>query len=82
MSYNTKNYREQGGNKTYIGGEVIIASGAKVSVDPAALIEGLPSGNFTPASSQANSTATTAEDLTTDFNSLLAKLRTAGLMST
>lgn len=29
---------------------------------------------------QADSTATTVADLRTDFNSLLAKLRTAGLM--
>lgn len=33
------------------------------------------------AAAQANSTATTAEDLVTDFNSLLAKLRASGLMA-
>ena len=78
MSYNTKNYREQGGEKTYIGGEVIIAAGAKVLVDPAAVLEGVP----TPAASQAASTALTVEDLVVDFNSLLAKMKAAGLMST
>lgn len=81
MSYNTKNYREQGGEKTVIGGEVILAANAKVTIDPAAIIEGLPGGNFTPAASQVDSTATTIEDLVMDFNALLAKLRSAGLMA-
>ena len=81
MSYNTKNYREQGGEKTVIGGEVILAANAKVTIDPAAIIEGLPSGSFTPAASQVDSTATTIEELVVDFNALLAKLRSAGLMA-
>ena len=81
MSYNTKNYREQGGEKTVIGGEVILAANAKVTIDPAATIEGLPDGNLTPAASQADSTATAIEDLVVDFNALLAKLRSAGLMA-
>lgn len=80
MSYNTKNYREQGGEKTVIGGEVILAANAKVTIDPAAIIDGLPGGNFTPAASQVDSTATTIEELVMDFNALLAKLRSAGLM--
>jgi hypothetical protein len=81
MSYNTKNYREQGGEKTVIGGEVILAANARVTIDPAALIEGLPGGNFTPAAGQGDSTATTIEELVLDFNALLAKLRSAGLMA-
>ncbi len=81
MSYNTKNYREQGGEKTVIGGEVILAATSKVTIDPAAVIEGLPGGNFTPAASQVDSTATTIEELVMDFNALLAKLRSAGLMA-
>ena len=81
MSYNTKNYREQGGEKTVIGGEVILAANAKVTIDPAAIIDGLPGGNFTPAASQVDSTATTIEELVLDFNALLAKLRSAGLMA-
>ena len=81
MSYNTKNYREQGGEKTVIGGEVILAANAKVTIDPAALIEGLPGGSINAAASQANSTATTIEELVVDFNALLAKLRSAGLMA-
>ena len=81
MGYNTENYRQQGGEKTVIGGEVILAATSKVTIDPSAIIEGLPNGNFTPASSQADSTATTIEELVVDFNALLAKLKSAGLMA-
>ena len=81
MSYNTKNYTEQGGEKTVIGGEVILAANAKVTIDPGAVIEGLPSGSFTPAASQIDSTATTIEELVVDFNALLAALKSAGLMA-
>jgi hypothetical protein len=81
MGYNTKNYRQQGGEKTVIGGEVILAATAKLTIDPAALIEGLPGGSINAAASQADSTATTIEELVVDFNALLAKLRSAGLMA-
>lgn len=67
MSYNTKNYTEQGGEKTVIGGTLEIKEGAVVT--------GLPI-----LDNQAASTAATVEDLVTDFNSLLTKLKTAGLM--
>jgi hypothetical protein len=39
----------------------------------------LPAG-FTSAAPQANSTATDVASLVTDFNALLAKLRTAGIL--
>ncbi len=80
MGYNTKNYRQQGGEKTIIGGEVVLAATSKVTIETGAIIEGLPSGSFTPAASQENSTATTIATLVVDFNALLAKLRGAGLM--
>lgn len=67
MSYNTKNYTEQGGEKTVIGGTLEIKDGAVVT--------GLP-----VLDNQAASTAATVEDLVTDFNALLTKLKTAGLM--
>ena len=72
MSYNTKNYTEQGGEKTVIGGTLEIKEGASVT--------GLPS-SFTPAANQTDSTATTIALLKEDFNALLAKLKTAGLMA-
>ncbi|MED0851925.1 head fiber protein [Lysinibacillus sp. FSL H8-0500] len=67
MSYNTKNYTEQGGEKTVIGGVLEIKEGASVT--------GLP-----VAENQADSTATDVAGLVTDFNALLAKLKVAGLM--
>ena len=67
---NVKNYTEQGGEKTVIGGELEIASGGQVT------------GLFFPqAAFQAYSTAATVEDLVTDFNALLAKLIAAGIMA-
>jgi hypothetical protein len=67
MSYNTKNYTEQGGEKTVIGGVLEIKEGASVT--------GLPI-----AENQADSIATDVAGLVTDFNALLAKLKAAGLM--
>jgi len=67
MSYNTKNFTEQGGEKTVIGGTLEIKDGAVVT--------GLP-----VLDNQAASTAATVEDLVTDFNALITKLKAAGLM--
>lgn len=67
MSYNVKNYTEQGGETTVIGGTLEIKEGASVT--------GLPQ-----AENQADSTATTVADLKSDFNSLLLKLKSSGLM--
>ena len=89
MSYNAKNYTEQGGGVTHIGGTLIFEEGAQV--------EGLPSGESTPytlpaatgealggvkqCANQASSTAAELADLVTDFNDLLTKLKTAGVMA-
>lgn len=67
MLYNTKNYTEQGGEKTVIGGTLEIKEGAVIS--------GLPM-----AENQTDSTASTISDLKSDFNALLSKLKAAGLM--
>lgn len=68
MSYNVKNYTEQGGEKTVIGGTLEIKEGASVA--------GLPS-----AINQAISTATTVAEVKDDFNALLLKLKDASLMT-
>lgn len=76
MSANVKNYTEQGGNVTHIGGKLVIEEGASV--------EGLPSsgsGAVTPAANQPASTATTVAGLKEDLNTLLAALKSAGLMA-
>ena len=67
MSYNVKNYTEQGGEITVIGGTLEIKEGASIT--------GLPQ-----AENQADSTASTVADLKSDFNSLLTKLKSSGLM--
>ena len=66
MSYNTKNYSENG-DKLVIGGTLELKDGATLN-------------GFPKAENQADSTATTIADLKTDFNSLLEKLKTAGFM--
>jgi hypothetical protein len=68
MSYNSKNYMEQDGEKWIIGGTLEVLPGASVT--------GLPA-----AENQADSTATDVAGLVTDFNALLAKLKAAGLMA-
>lgn len=67
----TKNYTEQGGDVTHIGGNLVFDEGASV--------EGLPGS--TPAENQAESAATTVAALKEDFNTLLSKLKAAGLMT-
>jgi hypothetical protein len=94
MSYNSKNYTAQGGEKTVIGGEIEILSGGKIKVDAGATVEGLQTSGYSlpaattdalggvkKAASQADSVAEDAAGLVTDFNALLAKLRTAGILS-
>ena len=68
MGYNSKNHMEQGGEKWVIGGTLEILPGASVT--------GLP-----VAENQAESTATDAAGLVTDFNALLARLKVAELMA-
>lgn len=67
MSYNTKNYTEQGGAKTVIGGVLEIKEGASVT--------GLP-----VATNQAPSTASTVAGVKDDLNALLIKLKDVALM--
>ena len=68
---NVKNYAEQGGNKCVVGGTLEITSEGSFTINGSPL---------TRAANQEDSTASTIADLTTDFNSLLAKLKAAGLM--
>lgn len=71
MSYNTKNHREQGGERTVIEGELVIAESGKLIFNEKEL---------KPASSQDESTASTVAGVVADFNALLSKLKAAGLM--
>lgn len=65
---NVKNYTEQGGEKTVIGGVL--------EIKEEALVTGLPS-----ATNQASSTATTVAGVKDDFNNLLKKLKDALFMT-
>ena len=73
MSYNGKNYMEQGGDKWVIGGTLEIKAGASVT--------GLPAAEVPQAANQADSAAEDVSTLVSDFNGLLAKLKAAGLMA-
>ena len=66
--YNTKNYTEQGGERTVIGGALVFEDGATIVGFPGAV-------------NQADSTATTVATLKDDFNALLTKLKASGLMA-
>ena len=116
MSYNTKNYTEQGGEKTVIGGTLEIKESATVTGLPEGSAYTLPAASaaalggikaaaktegdiveakigtdeklYVPAyptvpeaANQADSAAAELAGLVTDFNALLGKLKTAGLMA-
>jgi hypothetical protein len=68
---NAKNYLEQGGEKTVIGGTLEITSEGKLTFDGVRL---------RPAETQPDSAATTIADLKSDLNTLIAKLKAAGIM--
>lgn len=71
---NCKNYRTDGGDTWVVGGKLKIETGAQV--------EGLPASSLPQLDKQANSTATDVTGIVADFNSLLAKLQSAGYMKT
>ena len=68
MGYNAKNYTEQGGDVTRIGGKLIIEEGGSV--------EGLPESANVPVSK-----ADTVAKLKDDFNALLTVLKDAGYVA-
>ena len=71
MGYNTRNYTEQGGDKTIIGGELKIGGEGKVTFSGTTM---------KPSAGQEDSTASTVAALKENVNALLAKLQDAGLM--
>lgn len=68
---NVKNYAEQGGDKWVVNGTL------EVTTEGLILIDGV---HLERAINQADSTATTIDELKADFNALLTKLKNAGLM--
>ncbi len=69
---NIKNYAEQGGEKWVVNGILEITADGQITIN------GTP---LSRAAVQADSIATTVTELVTDFNSLLAKLKAAGVMT-
>lgn len=69
--YNTKNYRERGGERWVVNGVL------EVSEAGVLLLNGKP---LIRATNQAESTASTISELKEDFNLLLQKLKYAGFM--
>ena len=71
MSYNAKNYKDNGGDRIVITGELVITEGGRLCFNET---------EFRPAMSMNQSTATTIEELVIDLNMLISKLKIAGLM--
>ena len=67
MSYNAKNYTEQGGEVTHIGGKLVFDDGGSIAGFPGA-------ENFVPK------TTNTGADIRSDLNTLIKKLKDAGIM--
>lgn len=68
---NVKNYKEQGGDRWVVNGVL------EVIEEGVLLLNGKP---LIRAEVQPESTATTVDDLKNDFNSLINKMKYAGLM--
>jgi len=71
MTHVGKNYHTDNGDTWVIGGKLVVKEGAEVT--------GL--GETPVTENQTASTATTVAGLKDDFNALLEKLKTAGLMT-
>jgi len=69
MGYNTKNYREQGGQKIVIGGEVVLAPGCVITDERPCPIPYIPASG-----------ASTAANAVKDLNVLIGLLKAAGLV--
>ena len=67
MSYNTKNYTEQGGDVTHIGGKLVFEEGGSIA-------------GFPGAANQEPVTGSQVKDVKDAFNALLIGLKNAGIM--
>jgi len=71
MSYNAKNYVEQGGDVTVIGGELNVAAGGKISK------AGTQAGHIADIGNEATGT-----QIATAVNAILAALEGVGILKT
>lgn len=77
--YNAKNYFAHGGNELVIGGRLTFLPGAEVE-GADALPAAFADEKTSQIPNQKESEATTVAALREDFNALLNRLKTAGLM--
>jgi len=84
MSYNTRNYTEQGGEKTVIGGELVIEPGGALVVKPGAAFsnENASEEENTGIPYMAGCAQSTGSNVAKDLSALIALLKAAGLMNT
>ncbi|MDD3212203.1 MAG: hypothetical protein PHY64_00920 [Eubacteriales bacterium] len=78
MYYAVKNYKDRNGSRTVIGGELLIKTGGKVTVEPGATMEGLPKANYMQ---EMDTDISTIAALRGEVNQLLGMLKAAGLMA-
>ena len=71
MSYNAKNYVEQGGDVTVVGGELNVAAGGKISK------AGTQANHIADIANNADGTA-----IATAVNAILAALEGVGILKT
>ena len=92
MSYNAKNYVEQGGDVTVIGGELNVAAGGKISkagtqanhiadVAVTATLTGVDTGTDMTAA-QAATIVADLNSIKTKINAILAALEGVGILKT
>ena len=92
MSYNAKNYVEQGGDVTVIGGELNVAAGGKISkagtqadhiadVAITAILTGVDTGTDMTAA-QAATIVADLNSIKTKMNAILAALEGVGILKT
>ena len=79
-AHNCKNYMTDGGDTLVIGGTLVVENSAMVIGLPTEFATVNTVGVMYQAENQAASAAADVAALTNEFNALLTKLKTAGLM--
>ena len=81
VTRNCKNYATDGGDRLVIGGTLEVLDTATVTGLQTGYASPETAGSVFQATNQTESAATTIADLKSDFNTLLQKLKDAGIMA-
>ena len=81
VTRNCKNFLADGGDRLVIGGTLEVLGTATVTGLQSGVATEQTAGSVYQATNQMESAATTIADLKSDFNALLLKLKTAGIMA-